>query len=340
MNKNIISEFEKLVKQIQFKIDNTSSKKDNMANYYRLKQIKSALEIIKKYPNEIKKGEDLEDIKGIGKGTISRINEIIDTGKLSEIETDKKEEEIVNHIEELIQIIGIDRKTAYKLITKNKIKTIEQLKQAYRDGKIELTHSIVMGLKYHGVYKEDIPRAEIDEVNKFLQKVIIDIDPNLRLVICGSYRRLKPKSGDIDILLTHNKIKTRKDMEKKPNPLIKLVETLKTEEFIVDDLTDKDFKEKYMGFSKLKKGKKVYPVRRIDIRYLPNESYYSGLLYFTGSGGFNEKMRRIAIDQGYMLNEYGLYKVDEEGEKTRIPIKSEKDIFEELGMEYLPPEKR
>ena len=84
-----------------------------------------------------------------------------------------------------------------------------------------------------------------------------------------------------------------------------------------------------MGFCKSDK------VRRIDIRYVPYKSYYSALLYFTGSGEFNRNMRTVAISLGYKLNEYGLYK---NGKK--IKVKSEKDIFNELGMEYVDPSKR
>ena len=59
---------------------------------------------------------------------------------------------------------------------------------------------------------------------------------------------------------------------------------------LVDDMTDKKISTKYMGFSKLKDN----PVRRIDIRFVPFNSFHTALLYFTGSGEFNKKMRKIA----------------------------------------------
>jgi DNA polymerase/3'-5' exonuclease PolX len=52
-------------------------------------------------------------------------------------------------------------------------------------------------------------------------------------------------------------------------------------------------------------------------------------------------MRQIAIDMGYMLNEYGLYELSPLGTKMKkFKINSEKDIFKLLGMEYLSPNKR
>jgi DNA polymerase beta len=88
-----------------------------------------------------------------------------------------------------------------------------------------------------------------------------------------------------------------------------------------------------MGICKLVKN---YPLRRIDIRYMPYESFYSAILYFTGAKDFNRKMRYIADSMGYTLNEYGLF--DENGKP--FIVTSEKDIFNILGMEYLTPDKR
>ena len=87
-----------------------------------------------------------------------------------------------------------------------------------------------------------------------------------------------------------------------------------------------------MGICKLKNGL----LRRIDIRYMPYDCYYSAILYFTGSKDFNKKMRQIALTMGYTLNEYGLY--NQNGKP--FTINSEKDIFDILNMEYLIPSKR
>jgi DNA polymerase/3'-5' exonuclease PolX len=74
------------------------------------------------------------------------------------------------------------------------------------------------------------------------------------------------------------------------------------------------------------------PIRKIDIRIVIPESFFTALLYFTGSYEFNERMRGIAKRQGYKLNEYGLYK-----NNKQIHIYSEKDVFDILGMKYLDP---
>lgn len=184
----------------------------------------------------------------------------------------------------------------------------------------------------------------MDEYYNFFKRLIKKINKALELddkneyifEICGSYRREKIESNDIDVLIS------KKDVfngDIKLNHLERIVNKLKSnlknnnnKQLLVDSMTDKKIKTKYMGFSKLLD----YKIRRIDIRFIPYDSYYSGLLYFTGSGEFNKLMRRNAIEYGYKLSEYGLF--DRDGKM--IPVKSERDIFKLLDMEYKPPRLR
>lgn len=335
-NSSIINEFNKLVTQIEYDIDHAPNKKEEIKNSFRLKQIKQAIKILSKYPTKISSGDQLKDIKGIGKGIIRRIDEILKTGHLEEITVLEKSSDYMKYVEELENIIGIGRKTAYEFVTKYNIKSIQDLKEAFAIGKIHLSDNIIKGLKYYGVYQQAIPRTEIMEYDKLLHKILLDIDENLFGIICGSYRRLSLTSNDIDFLIVHPNVKTKKDISKKTNYLHLFIKELVKNHIIVDSLTSEDVRTKYMGFCHLNN---QAIIRRIDIRYMPYDSYYSALLYFTGSGVTNKNMRQHAIDMGYLLNEYGLYKIEGK-KKIRIPVKSEKDIFEILGLEYIPPENR
>jgi DNA polymerase/3'-5' exonuclease PolX len=78
-------------------------------------------------------------------------------------------------------------------------------------------------------------------------------------------------------------------------------------------------------------------IGRIDIRFMPYESFYFAYLYFTGGVDLNRNMRLVAITHGYKLNEYGLYK---DGSSKSIIVESEKEIFDILGLNYLQPKDR
>ncbi len=74
---------------------------------------------------------------------------------------------------------------------------------------------------------------------------------------------------------------------------------------------------------------------------IPIESYWCGLLYFTGSDFFNTQMRIIALERGFTLSEYSICPLGETGVKgDPIPVNSEEDVFEVLGMKYKTPEER
>lgn len=308
MNSNIINQFSKLVKHIKYSSDKSTN------NKFRLQQTIKILDILKKYNKQITSGEQLANIKGIGSGTVDRINEILKTGYLSEITNIN-----TKAYEELESIFGIGKSLAKKLIEEHKITSIKQLKDAIKNKQITVSSHVLLGLKYNNTIKQMIPREELDKINKYL----INILPNITFEICGSYRRGKSMSSDIDILLTG-----------KTNNLKQVIHILKENKFIIEDI-DTNYEVKYMGFAKLTK------IRRLDIMYVPCESYPFALLHYTGSGSFNQRMREVAKELGYMLNQYGLFVLDKNGNKIKnINAKDEKDIFDKLGMEYLEPKFR
>lgn len=330
INKNIIDQFELLLKQIKLDIDYTSGKQQ-MINMYRLRSTQEVIKILKKYSQKITSSSQLQNIKNIGKKSLARIDEILKTGKLSEIKISPYVNDYLHIIDELEKIFGIGRKKAFELFKEHNITSIDDLKQKYKSGNIDLPPNIVKGLEYVGKIKENIPRSEIDKLSVILSNTSMTIDPQLFCTICGSYRRQNKTSGDVDVILVHPTVQTQKDL-KKINYIQLFVSSLKQQHIIIDSLTNEDVNTKYMGIYKIDNS----PLRRIDIRYVPYESFYSAILYFTGSKNFNTKMRQLAIDLGYTLNEYGLY--DEYGKI--IKSQSEKDIFDALGMEYLTPDKR
>lgn len=331
-NPIIIEQFKKLIKQIQFDLDHSKNTKERITNSFRLQNIKNVLKILENFPDKITKIEQLKNIKGIGKNSLNRIEEILKTGNLSEIKEAIINDEYLKYIEDLEDVFGIGRKKALELFTKYNIKSIDELKKEYKSGKIELPDNIIKGLEYYGKYKENIPRKEIDEIYNYIQEIIKGIDPELFGIICGSYRRLLMTSSDIDMLLVHPKIINKKQVIKK-NYLEILVKKLHETGFIIDSFTGMDVATKYMGLCRLNTKN---PIRRIDIRFIPYESYYYAMLYFTGPKDFNRKTRQLAINMNYILNEYGLF--DEKGKMFKV--NSEKEVFELLGLEYLSPELR
>ena len=350
LNENIIKEFQRLIAFKKSEKEEFIKKKDNKnitAYNFRLKQLNSVLIIFKNYPDKItlKNYLELKDIDGIGTNTIKRIKEILESGKLSELnDFEDLSIEKEKSIEELEEVIGIGRVMATEFYNQG-IKSVKMLKQKIKKKEFVVNEKIELGLKYYGVYKKNIPRDEINEINKLMKKIISKINKLYKLnneskyiyQICGSYRRESPISGDIDVLIS--KLDLKDDTDDNINHLERVINKLKDDleenddkPLLIDDITDKNYETKYMGFAKYKKN----PVRRIDIRFVSYDAYYSALLYFTGSAELNKRMRTIAKKLKLKLSEYGLFKED----GTKIKINSEEDFFQKLDLPFIEPKYR
>jgi DNA polymerase/3'-5' exonuclease PolX len=256
----------------------------------------------------------------------------LEDGKLSEIKgVTQKVVENADVIRELQSVINIGESLAKKLAAKG-VKSIIDLKKRIKSGEIEVSDKVLLGLKYVGT-ASPIPRDEVKEIRKVLLEELANMDKKCIGHVCGSFRRGRLFSNDVDFLFVHPDIEDTDNSDL----LNKFVKRLQRNGYLVDSLTDGDLTTKYMGFFKLDKKAKV---RRIDIRFLPYKSLPTAVLYFTGSGDFNVQMRNKAKRLGFLLNEYGLYRKNKAGEWRRVIIRSEKDVFRILDIEWAEPNER
>lgn len=316
MNQNICEILSKLVTMY-----------DNNNNKFKSNAIKKAIYNINNYEGLIESGQIAkENIKGIGPGIMKRIDEIIKTGTLSELNDIDDNQELLNTLQ---TITGVGPKKAKELITCG-IKSLDDLINKINNNEISVTHHIKVGLKYFNDIQLRIPCSEIELMGIYLKNMLNKIDTNLILEICGSYRRGKKDCGDIDILITNTQIYNNIDKNKYLTSFIKI---LKNDNFIVDDLT-KNSEKKYMGICKLHT---ILPGRRIDIRCVNYAEYYTALVYFTGSKENNIILRNNAIKKNLKLNEYGLFK---NNTNERIEINNEESLYNILEVPYLNPTER
>jgi len=291
---------------------------DKSKNKFELNSYKKVIDIIENLGYEITLNnlDKLKGVKYIGSHAIKRIQEILEMGNVSNSIDNICDKHV--EIKELMGIHGIGLVKANKLYDDGvRYNNIEQ----YVD---KLTPEQRIGVKYREDIKERIPRSEIDKYNVKLEKLLNSFNNNIMFKICGSYRRGKIDSGDIDVLLT---------TDDKSICLRDIIDYLSKKKLLVDHLTINGDK-KYMGISRLSLSSKP---RRIDIRLISSNSYNYALLYFTGSDKTNKYMREIAKQRDWKLSEYSL--VDNKTKKEFI-VSSEEDIFKLLGIVYISPTER
>ena len=269
------------------------------------------------------------EIEGVAKGIGGRIDQILQTGQITELRNlDPGMREMLDVQVLFKTIYGVGKVTAKKWYEQG-YRTLQDLSRKYP----EMTHGQQLGYYFYNDLIQKIPRGEIDAVNAYFHSVY---DPmGVKFVITGSYRRGLPESGDIDMLIENlTGDESGLFMQKVLTPLTQ-------SGFIVGDLAVGK-KSKYMGI--VRAGNNTdgtpRPVRRFDIRLINPESWPFAVLYFTGSKNFNIDIRNRALSMGLSLSEYGFKTLHNQPFVPPKPITTEKDIFDLLQLRYLEPNER
>jgi DNA polymerase/3'-5' exonuclease PolX len=311
---------------------------------YRMKAYKNIVDILKNYYKPIYTIDDIPKKYGIGKKSIQKIIRIINGDTLENF-IPPNQIKILNAFNQLINIRGVGKKKAIEWIQKYNITSINKLKQKIKNNIIILNRTQKLGLKYYNDLNTKISNKEIKRIEKLFKKIIKKINPKFKIDILGSYRRKLKLSRDIDILLTHPNIKTKKQLKNSIIYIKKFIKKLYHLNIIVDKLKTgslKQFKNNKHSITLeyLIKTKYSNCIRKIDIKFYPYKSYPTALMYFTGSKNFNRRIREIFKQNGYLLSDYGLFQYINSSKIKRINVQNEKDIFDIIKLEYVPPEKR
>jgi NAD-dependent DNA ligase len=289
---------------------------------FRARAYQKAQETIMNFQDDIISPSQLKGKSGIGPTIMDKLNEYVETGTLRVLEREK-----TNPINILGDVYGIGPKKAKELVDKG-IKTIDDL----RDRQDELLNDIQkIGLKYYEQIQERIPRVEIEEFDKILKsnfEKVSNNNPEDKIEIVGSYRRGAESSGDIDVIITGKSGEIYK----------KFIDELLNSGIILHILSRGP--SKTLVIAKLPGTNRI--ARRLDFLYTPPNEFPFAILYFTGSKIFNTVMRQEGLNKGYTFNEHGIYKMEnkKKGEKIEKDFKTEKDIFDFLGLQYKTPIER
>jgi DNA polymerase (family 10) len=266
----------------------------------------------------------LEGIPGVGQSIAEKIEEYLKTGKIQYYKELKKSSPV--DLEDLLRVEGLGAKRIKVLYDSLGVRNLKDLEKAAEDGKIaelfrfgeKTEENILEAIKFlrqskgRFLLREIIPQVEKIE-EKFRR-----IEGVAQASVAGSTRRRRDTVGDVDFLVSMVNGSGKYLVEKIMNTFVSM-----------DDVV------KIVGKGETKSSIKTKQGLDMDLRLVPESSYGAALLYFTGSKDHNIALRRIAIKKGYKLNEYGLFK----GEK-KIKGETEEEIYEHLGMEWIPPELR
>lgn len=277
----------------------------------------------------------LEEIPGVGASIAEKIEELLKTGRLKYYEQLKRKMPV--DLSELMQVQGLGPQSVKRLYEELGVKDLKGLERAAKSGKLaelegfgeksaeNILKRIAFLKKSGGRFILGFVMPEIRSIEQQL-KGLKGIE---KFIVAGSVRRRKETIGDVDLLAVSREPK-------------KVMDYFVSMPEVVHVLAHGETKSAVQ----LKSGLQV------DLRVVPAESYGAALNYFTGSKDHNIALRKIAIEKGWKLNEYGLFSsadsrgphADRRRKSQRMSAviagRTEEEIYRALGMDYIEPELR
>jgi DNA polymerase (family 10) len=292
------------------------------ANPFRIRAYRHAAETLldlgRDVASMIKLAEDLTDLPGIGQDLAGKIREIVETGHCRAL--DELRERMPPAITELLKVPHLGPRRVGALHRQLGVHGVDELWQAIREHRVrevpgfgektelKIAEALLAQIDGAGRFDRATAARHAEPLVEYLRRA-----PGVnRVVVAGSYRRLKETVGDLDIVAT----------AEAGSPVMRhFIEYGE----VAEVLSQGDTRGSVALRGKL----------QVDLRVVAAESFGAALHYFTGNKGHNILIRRLGQARGLLINEYGVFRGRE-----RIAGETEESVFAAVGLPFIPPELR
>lgn len=289
---------------------------------FKVRAYEAALHAIEGVPSEIGgwTQKELEALKGIGPSIAKKIREYVESGSIHKLE--ELRARYPPEFMELTRIPGLGPKTLATIRERLGVETLDDLKAAIAAQRLrelpglgatseEKIAKAIDRLGLHGKERRT-PLIDALPIAEALGEALEQVDGVTAAVPCGSLRRFSDTVGDVDIVVA-------------TTDAALLMQTVANLPVVAELMLAGDTKTSFLNRNGL----------QVDVRAVRPDQLGAAALYFTGSKAHNIVLRQLAIDRGYLLNEYGLL----EGERV-VASTTEESIYAALDLSYIPPELR
>jgi DNA polymerase (family 10) len=310
--KDVIRLLEKIAVLMELKGDNP----------FKISAFRKAANALETDDRSLSLIEDFTTITGIGKGTSAVIKEFVESGRSEVLE--QLQQEVPAGLLPLLKLPGLGGKKIAKLYKELHIDSVETLKQACQENKIQ-------GLAGFGKKSEEKILAAIEEMGNrperlplsFMLPIAEEIEMYLakcsgieKFSRAGSLRRMKETIKDLDFIISTNEPAAVRDQ------LLKI-------ENLSDVIANGDTKVSVQL-------QYDYEVS-VDFRLVKPEEFATTLHHFTGSKEHNVRMRQLAKERGEKISEYGVENNETNEIKT---FETEAEFYKYFSLPHFPPEIR
>ena len=290
-------------------------------NPFRCRAYHAAAQSLGHLPGDLREmiaDGSLKEVPGIGETMYAKIVALATTGQLASY--DELRRSMPPGLVALLRVPGLGPRKIKALHEELKVDSLADLRAAGESGRIAVMKGF--GEKTQAKILEGISFVE-KSGERILQSTALRLvapileqlrsHPDvIRVEVCGSLRRCAETIGDLDILISSERV----------SGVLEAFVTLPQVATV-------------LAHGPTKASVRLADGVQCDLRGVDDTQFPFALHYFTGSKAHNIAMRRRAIARGLSLNEYAL-----SGEKGAVPCKTEGDVFKALGLVEIPPELR
>jgi DNA polymerase (family 10) len=286
----------------------------------------------------VRRGEDLEELPAIGKDMAGYITELVETGRLRRLE--RLEKRATPGAAELIRLEGVGPSKALRLAEELGVRSIDDLERAIDRGEVEQlagfgrrsAEKLRQAIRDYRKHRRRFKLSDADQLVRPLLEHMRAAPGVREIEVAGSYRRRVETIGDVDILVAARPARP-----------------------VIEHFTAYPASARTESAGTTRATIILRDGLHVDLRVVAPESWGAALHYFTGSKAHNIRVRRLGIDRGLKINEYGVFrerrgkgkaraqkKAADGGDASwvRVGGRTEEEVFDAVGMDYVPPELR
>jgi DNA polymerase IV len=320
-----------------------------ITNELRVLSARRIWNVVRALPTKVTSGAQLQHLPAVKTEWVQKIDQLIRNGELS----------VQRELAEATPVMKLFRKILWTgkqrcwTMYQAGCRTIDDVR-AWPT----LDERQKLGLQYFEDVNTPIPRSHVEAYGKMIAEVAHELDPLLTVEILGSHARGEDPCSDVDFLISHPEI------GKELSGLRALTEQL-NRRGVVKHVLNRDTLHYTPKFGKRQSSNDVWwqslpdaeaygfrlvmalarltptsKMSRVDFFACSCRSVAPMRLYLTGNVWFNRKLRQHAErNKGYLLCNSAFGK--KEGTNV-IPLhpKTELEIFEYLGLDYVHPTQR
>jgi len=293
------------------------------ANVFRVRAYENAartFEGLADEPQDLLEQGRLAELAGVGPGLAQAVAEVIHTGRLSQHEELRRK--YPAGLLDLFRVAGLGPKRIRLLHQALGVGSPADLERACQEDRVaalagfgaKSQAKILEGLQHLGRFRE---RHLLSEARPQALALLAHLRGHAdvaRVEVAGSLRRWRETIGDLDFVAAVPR-------DRRPGVTAHFASA--------------------PGAQRVESGGETKVQIRLagdllaDLRLVEDDEFAAALHHFTGSKEHNILLRTRARQQGITVNEYGLFRGEE-----RLTVGDEGDLFERLGLHWIPPEMR